>query len=333
MIMLETIRNIYKPEVFHGQNIKDKNFFEGWYFKIADQSQKNIYAIIPGIFMNKEGTNDHCFIQILDSKNNRAHYLKYNFDQFSSSEDKFFVEIDGNTFSKENIKLNIENENIEIKGRLKFSNINSWPIKLFSPGAMGWYGFLPFMECNHGVLSFNHKIDGILNVNNKNIDFSSGKGYIEKDWGTNFPNAWLWMQSNHFKDDSSSLMVSIATIPWLSGEFRGFIIGFYNKGKLYKFTTYNNSKIVKFKKEKQSIIIEVVNNKYKLKIKTDYSKGTLLKGPYRNEMIKNVEESLKAKINIALIKKVNNKLIAEDFGVHAGFELNGDIVEIIDEFN
>ncbi|MGM0496230.1 MAG: tocopherol cyclase family protein, partial [Bacillota bacterium] len=307
--MFKPFRNIYKPEVYHGKKIKNKNFFEGWYFKISDQSQKNIYAIIPGVFKNKKGTNNHSFIQILDSKNNKAHYLKYNFEQFSSSDHKFFVEIDGNTFSKDKIKLDIENENIEINGQLKFSNINSWPIELLSPGAMGWYGFLPFMECNHGVLSFNHKIDGILNINNKNIDFSSGKGYIEKDWGTNFPSSWLWLQSNHFKDDSSSLMVSIATIPWLKSEFRGFIIGFYNKGKLYKFTTYNNSKIVKFIKEKQSIIVEVMNNKYKLIIKTDYSKGTLLKGPYRNEMIKNVEESLDAKIDISLIEIANKKLI------------------------
>lgn len=331
--MFKTIRNVYKPEVYHGKNIKGKNFFEGWYFKIADQSQKNIYAIIPGVFINKEGTNNHCFIQILDGRNSKAHYLKYNFGQFSSSDDIFFVEIDDNTFSKEEIKLDIQNENIEIRGQLKFSNINSWPTKIFSPGAMGWYGFLPFMECNHGVLSFNHKIDGILNINNKSTDFTSGKGYIEKDWGTSFPNAWLWMQSNHFKDDSSSLMASIATIPWLRGEFRGFIIGFYNKGKLYKFTTYNNSKIVKFKKEKKSIIIEVTNNKYKLKINTEYSKGALLKGPYRNEMIKNVEESLDAKIGISLIEKTNKKLITQDIGILAGFELSGNITEIVDEFN
>src|SRR6056297_194610 len=333
MILFKTIKNIYKPEVYHGKNINDTNFFEGWYFKIVDQTQKNIYAIIPGVFINKEGTNNHSFIQILDNKRGNAYYLKYNFNQFNFSDNRFFVKIDSNTFSIEKIKLDIKNKKIEIRGQLTFSNINSWPIKILSPGAMGWYGFLPFMECNHGVLSFNHKIDGILNINNKKIDFTSGKGYIEKDWGTNFPSGWLWMQSNHFKDDSSSLIVSIATIPWLRSEFRGFIIGFYYQGKLYKFTTYNNSKIDKFQKQDQKIHIEVSNNKYILKIMAEYFSGTLLKGPYRNEMIKNVEESLDAKIDIALIKKGNNKPITKDNGTHAGFELNGNITKIIDEFN
>jgi len=331
--MLKTIKNIYKPEKFHSENMKKENYFEGWYFKIVDQSQNNIYAIIPGIFINKKGLNSHSFIQILDSKKGKAHYLKYKLEKFSFSDNDFYIEIKDNTFSKDKIKLDIENKNIEIKGQLKFKNIFSWPVKIFSPGAMGWYGFLPFMECNHGVLSFNHKIDGILKINNKRIDFNDGKGYIEKDWGTNFPSAWLWLQTNHFKDHSSSLMVSIATIPWLKSEFRGFIIGFYHQGELYKFTTYNNSKIVKFQKEDQSTKIEVNNKLYKLKIKADYSKGELLKGPFRNEMIKNVEESLDTTVEISLINRNNKKVITKDIGTHAGFELNGNISDIIDEFN
>jgi len=331
--MLKKIKNIYNPEKFHSENMEKDNYFEGWYFKIVDQSKNNIYAIIPGVFINKNGTNSHSFIQILDPNKGKVHYLKYELEAFNYSENDFYIEINDNIFSKDKIRLDIENENIEIKGQLIFKNIFSWPVKMFSPGAMGWYGFLPFMECNHGVLSFNHKIDGLLNINHKSIDFTDGKGYIEKDWGTNFPSAWLWLQTNHFEDDSSSLMVSIATIPWLKSEFRGFIIGFYHLGELYKFTTYNNSKIVKFKKENHSIKIEVINKLYKLKVKADYSQGELLKGPFRNEMIKNVEESLDAKVEISLINRNNKNVITKDIGTHAGFELNGNITDIIDEFS
>ena len=330
--MLNYIKNIYNPEKFHSKNLNKDNYFEGWYFKIVDHNQNNTYAIIPGIFLNKEGNSSHSFIQILDPNKGKAHYLKYDLEQFSSSEEKFHIKIKNNIFTKEKIKLDIENENIIMKGKLKFKNIFSWPVKLLSPGAMGWYGFLPFMECNHGVLSFNHKIEGVLKINNKRIDFTDGKGYIEKDWGTNFPSAWLWLQTNHFKDDSSSLMVSIATIPWLKNEFRGFIIGFYFQEELYKFTTYNNSKIIGFKKEDNSIEIEVVNKNHKLIIKADYNQGELLKGPFRNEMIKNVEESLDAKVEVALINLNDNKVITKDIGENTGFELNGSISDIIDEF-
>ena len=64
---------------------------------------------------------------------------------------------------------------------------------------MGWYSFVPFMECNHGIVSVNHDLYGEISVNGNVIDFNNGKGYIEKDWGVSFPEAWIWIQSNNFR--------------------------------------------------------------------------------------------------------------------------------------
>ena len=52
----------------------------------------------------------------------------------------------------------------KINAQLKFENIIPWPVKLLSPGVMGWYAFIPLMECYHGVLSFNHTIDGYVEI-------------------------------------------------------------------------------------------------------------------------------------------------------------------------
>ncbi len=46
---------------------------------------------------------------------------------------------------------------------------------------MGWYRFLPFMECYHGVISLTHNLKGKIIVDNKIFAFENGKGYIEKD--------------------------------------------------------------------------------------------------------------------------------------------------------
>ena len=67
---------------------------------------------------------------------------------------------------------------------------------------MGPYTFAPFMECYHGVLSFDHTIAGSLAVDGQELDFTGGHGYIEKDWGQAFPKAWIWTQSNHFGADA-----------------------------------------------------------------------------------------------------------------------------------
>jgi hypothetical protein len=51
---------------------------------------------------------------------------------------------------------------------------------------MGPYAFVPFMECYHGILSMDHKINGQLIIHDEIIDFTGGKGYMEKDWGQSF---------------------------------------------------------------------------------------------------------------------------------------------------
>ena len=80
-------------------------------------------------------------------------------------------------------------------------------------------------------------------INDRSVDFSGGRGYIEKDWGMTFPRAYIWMQSNHFQRAGVSLTASVATIPWLTGWFRGFLVGLLVEGILYRFTTYLGSKI------------------------------------------------------------------------------------------
>jgi len=69
---------------------------------------------------------------------------------------------------------------------------------------MGWYSYIPFMECKHGIVSVNHKISGTLRIDNELIDLNEGKGYIEKDWGTSFPEAWIWIQSNNFNNPDTA---------------------------------------------------------------------------------------------------------------------------------
>ncbi len=90
---------------------------------------------------------------------------------------------------------------------------------------MGPYGWIPMMECNHGVVSLDHELTGILKVDGTPMDFTGGRGYAEKDWGKSFPAGYVWMQSNHFTADRTSFVGSIAIVPWLFSAFPGFIIG------------------------------------------------------------------------------------------------------------
>ncbi|NHB83865.1 hypothetical protein G7085_02035 [Tessaracoccus sp. HDW20] len=43
------------------------------------------------------------------------------------------------------------------------------------PGIMGWYGYVPVMECRHGIVSFGHDLEGTLIVEGRPTSFQGGR--------------------------------------------------------------------------------------------------------------------------------------------------------------
>lgn len=215
------ISKLFNPEVFQGK-YKSKNYFEGWYYKIVSKDELNSFAFIPGIAYDKSG-NDHGFIQIIDSINYRTEYFKFPISDFAYSEKELDVSMGQNKFTKDSIYIELGEEDYPVTGALEFYDIESFPKKITRPGIMGPFSFAPFMECYHGVVNIHQKIRGSLVINHKEIDFTDGYGYIEKDWGRSFPKWWVWLQSNHFNEKDASLMFAIAEIPWLGNYFTGFL--------------------------------------------------------------------------------------------------------------
>jgi tocopherol cyclase len=321
--MLNKIGAVFNPERYHGWG-KSKRYFEGWYYKIINEKEDKAFAIIPGVAMD-ENENKHAFIQVLDGKKLKSEYFKFDFDHFLADSNNFQISIKNNQFSNNRIYLDIPT----INGNLNFSEQVPWPKKWYSPGIMGPYSFIPFMECNHGILSMDHSIDGKLNVNEHIIDFAKGKGYIEKDWGKSFPSAYIWMQSNHFNNQKVSIKTSIAKIPWLSGSFIGFICGLWVNNELIQFTTYNKTQLKKVFADKNKVDIVMSNQQYKIEIIAHCRASTSLASPISGFMDGRINESMTAKIEIKLTDNSNNKIIFEDIGRNAGLEVAGKVEELI----
>lgn len=323
------LNKTWKPEVFQGEG-KNKEYFEGWYFKIVDKEEKTAYAIIPGISISKDPSKSHAFIMFSDARNHQMEYFKYSITDFGFKRDKFEISIGKNFFSLYKVNLGLEDDQNKIEAELEFKNIFPWPVKLFSPGVMGWYAFIPFMECYHGVLSFDHSIKGKININGEIKDFTGGKGFIEKDWGTSMPSSWIWMQTNHFEEEGVSLFGSIAKIPWLKNYFTGYIIGFLYKDSFYKFTTYNGAKIKKLNVNKDFIELYIENKNYIIEINAKREKGVDIPAPLLGDMTAKVNETLSSKIKLKFYKKNKNKLIFSGTGRNAGLEFVGNIDELLD---
>lgn len=322
--------DIWKPEIFHGLR-KKKDFFEGWYFKIVDYSEKNAYAIIPGVSITGDPLTSHAFIMFLDARAQRMGYFRYPLDDLKAGDKKFELTIGGSFFSTIEMNLNLEQGEDRIIARINFKDIYSWPVKLLSPGVMGLYAFVPWMECYHGILSMDHAIEGFIEVNGIKKDLKGGRGYIEKDWGVSMPSSWIWIQTNHFDRKGISLSGSIAKIPWLGNYFTGYIFGFLYDKKLYKFTTYSGAKITWLDVTDDNIRLRLENKTYRLDIDADRSEGVELPAPRMGEMTAKVNESLHSSINVTLLKKIGSgtKPIYSGTGRNAGLELVGDIEELI----
>jgi tocopherol cyclase len=320
--MLDGIRATLDPARYHGA-AKKRPFFEGWYFKVIDRSENHRYAIIPGVFRGRDQSMDHAFIQVLDGTSGRAAYNEYPLEAFASASDRFDIAVGENRFSQNSIALSIDRPDCSVQGNLRFVHTVPWPVSLFAPGIMGWYAWVPFMQCYHGVLSLDHAIEGSLAISGEIVDFAGGRGYTEKDWGRSFPAAWVWCQSNHFEQQGTSLTASVAIIPWVRGSFPGFIIGLWHERKLYRFATYTGARIDTLTIEEQAIHWVVRDRRYRLEMLLSRAGGSLIVAPSEVGMDRRIAETLNASVEVHL--STGGRTVFRGIGRHAGLEAAGDI--------
>ena len=166
--MRRFLRNLLHPDRYHGRLRGQKPpFFEGWYFKCVDKTEQHRFAFIPGVFW---GERPHAFVQVLDGARTLVHYHEYPVDAFWAAEDRFEVAVGDNRFHQDGLTLAVDNAAQRVAGQLQFEGPVGWPVTFASPGIMGWYAWVPFMECYHGVVSLDHALHGSLHIDGREID-------------------------------------------------------------------------------------------------------------------------------------------------------------------
>jgi len=306
--MLYPVKKLYRPEFFQGNRRlgRPSRYFEGWYFKVAFDGDP--FAVIPGVSLAEEDM--HGFIQVLGGSSGSSRYHRFELGEFSYNRDDFEIALGTNRFSLGGIDIDLD----DFSAHLVIRDAVRWPSSILSPSSMGWYSFMRFMECYHGVIVMDADIKGKVNGKSR----SAGRFYLEKDWGTSFPKAWIWMQSNSFSA-RASLTCSVARVPFRGTEFTGFIIGLYAGGKLYSFTTYNGSKLLEIEYDQDSVAITAQRDNLVLHIRARREAGTQLASPVQGEMTGRIEETLGSEISVDLSRDA--RPLFSDRGIHAGLEV------------
>ena len=120
LFIMKKLYLIRNPLLFQGECYldSDKNYFEGWYFKMVSPDGASILSVIPGISLSQNGEEQHAFIQIIDGKTANTFYYEFPIEDFHFSKDKFAVRIGKNFFSEDCLILDIHNATTNIKGEV-----------------------------------------------------------------------------------------------------------------------------------------------------------------------------------------------------------------------
>ncbi|MGB7594787.1 MAG: tocopherol cyclase family protein [Erysipelotrichaceae bacterium] len=304
------------PFLFQGDQTT-KGYFEGWYYKQVNAMRGQTISVIFGVSMHVAHT--HSFVQLLQTNPLRTYYFEYPIDEFGYADGTF--RIGPNRFSKQGITLDLHQDDLNCTGSLTYTKLTALKTSFYMPSIMGPFAYIPDMECNHGVVSMRHQVDGTLELNNESWSFQKDTGYIEKDWGRSFPKRYIWIQGNHFAKSEANLMLSVADIPFLKMNFEGVIAQLDIPGKSLRIATYFGGRKGKLERSKDGFTLELIQGEYRLQVIAKVDETGDLKAPVQGSMHATIKEGLGGTIIVRLTK--GEKILWEDSSGHCGIEIEG----------
>jgi len=195
------------------------------------------------------------------------------------------------------------------------------------------------MECYHGLVSLDHELSGELDLGAP-VEFTGGRGYIEKDWGTSFPSAYVWMQSNHFDAPGVSLMASVARIPWRGASFTGFLATLLLDGEILPFATWSGARLEVVEIAGSEVHLVVVDRRHRLEIRAARPGDPgrpgdgfgSLHSPVEGAMQARIAETLTAEIQVRLTRSGQpDAALFHGVGQSAGLEIEANTSDLVPE--
>ena len=320
--MPPALRRVWVPSLYQGGRVS-RRYFEGWYFKCVDADERLAVAVIPGVSFSPDGNLAQSFVQVL-REGGRTRFFSFPAADFRfEPAPPFRVAVAGCSFSETGMTLDLADDEGAVRGEVSFGPWSPWPVTLRAPGIMGWYRYVPRMECYHGVLSMDHGLHGVLTVDGDELRLDGGRGYVEKDWGRSFPSSWVWLQSNHFGRRGVSVTCSVAKIPWVSGSFVGHIAGLLIDGRLHRFATYTGAALATVETRPGGAHVVLRDAREELEIEAEGVAAGALKAPVLGAMEGRADEALGATARVCLRELRGGRpfVVFEGDGAHAGLEV------------
>jgi tocopherol cyclase len=105
----------------------------------------------------------------------------------------------------------------------------------------GWLSYLPIFEPGWQILMAHGLATGWIEWRGERYEFSQAPAYSEKNWGQSFPEKWFWLNCNSFSE-TVGLAVTAGggrrKVLWTMEEVA--MIGIHYRDKFYEFVPWNS---------------------------------------------------------------------------------------------
>ena len=199
----------FNPALLQG-NLGKHKYFEGWFQKIYSHEHAASFILIYG-FATGNMSEEIGFIQLLIPGHPVVH-LNFSKDEIELNKTKHSVQFGHNIISDEHILIQQGGHLIDLRNQHQITN-------KYKSNSMGSYYLVPGLPCYHAILQNDSSLSGTIKVGPIQYNLHNASGYLEKNWGTSFPEKYFWMHAQDPKDSQNQLLFSQADVIWQKRKF------------------------------------------------------------------------------------------------------------------
>jgi tocopherol cyclase len=281
-----------KPSDLRG-NFDRKKYFEGWFHKIYSQEHRASFVIIYG-YTTGDTPAKFGFIQV-HLPNQEPRILYFDRSEVSCDPNQHRVCMGVNELSLERMKIRTEELIID----LHFGKND--PIRTVK-NSMGYHYFIPNLPCYHAVCNLSHTVSGEIRTTNDQFSFKAETGYLEKNWGTSFPENYQWLHAIAPNDPATSLLFSQAEIGWFGNQFQRHVGYIRIKNEVVDFRRLKDVSIRSEQVESNKQRIHIRSRELDLEITIITDQQVFLLGPEDGTLRRNIGHYADAQVELRITR-------------------------------
>ena len=280
----------YKPNSIRG-NFERNKYFEGWFQKVYSKEHNVPFILIYGYATNNSADN-FGFLQVL-LPNQTPEIIYFPKNEVSCDIEQHIFRMGKNLLTLELIRINTHGLSID----LNLKNVN--PMRTFK-NSMGYTYFIPNLPCYHSVLNTAQNVSGEIQHNGVCYTLNNAMGYLEKNWGTTFPESYFWVHAVDPNNPRISLLFSRAKIVWLGKTYVKHVGYLCLDGQQIELRDLNNFKVSINNISPENRIIHIRSASVQLDLSLEYGREVEFNGPEDGALSRLIQHRTDAKIDVLL---------------------------------